>query len=95
VSERGKAFSVLTANTLAFTVCFAVWMMNGVLITFLVDNGVYDFDKAQGPDGLVDRNPSAHRRHLPIACWHVDRSLWWPRGLRGGDVAYGGGGLPR
>jgi NNP family nitrate/nitrite transporter-like MFS transporter len=47
MSERGKAISVLTANTLAFTVCFAVWMMNGVLITFLVDNGVYDFDKAQ------------------------------------------------
>ncbi len=47
MSERGKAFSVLAANTLAFTVCFAVWMMNGVLITFLVDNGVYDFDKAQ------------------------------------------------
>ncbi len=22
-------------NTLAFTVCFAAWMMNGVLITFL------------------------------------------------------------
>ena len=34
-------------NTLAFTVCFAVWMMNGVLVTFLVDNGVYAFDKAQ------------------------------------------------
>ena len=47
MSERGKAISVLTANTLAFTVCFAVWMMNGVLITFLVDNGVYDWDKAQ------------------------------------------------
>ena len=47
MSERGKAISVLAANTLAFTVCFAVWMMNGVLITFLVDNGVYDFDKAQ------------------------------------------------
>jgi len=47
MSERGKAISVLAANTLAFTVCFAVWMMNGVLITFLVDNGVYDFDKAE------------------------------------------------
>ncbi len=27
---RGKAISVLTANTVAFTVCFAVWMMYGV-----------------------------------------------------------------
>jgi len=47
MSERGKAISVLTANTLAFTVCFAVWMMNGALIIFLVDNGVYAFDMAQ------------------------------------------------
>ena len=30
MTERGKAFSVLAMNTLAFTVCFAVWMMNGV-----------------------------------------------------------------
>jgi NNP family nitrate/nitrite transporter-like MFS transporter len=36
-----QAWWMLTMNTLAFTVCFAVWMMNGVLITFLVDNGVY------------------------------------------------------
>ncbi len=47
MTERGKAISVLTANTLAFTVCFAVWMMNGVLITFLVDNQLYDFDKSE------------------------------------------------
>ncbi len=47
MTERGKAITVLTMNTLAFTVCFAVWMMNGVLITFLVDNRVYDWDKAE------------------------------------------------
>ena len=35
-------------NTLAFTVCFAAWMMNGVLITFLVDNGVH----AWGPSEM-------------------------------------------
>jgi NNP family nitrate/nitrite transporter-like MFS transporter len=34
-------------NTIAFTVCFAVWMMNGVLVTFLVDNNVFAWDKAQ------------------------------------------------
>jgi len=34
---------VLFINTLAFTVCFAVWMMNGVLVTFLVSNGVYNW----------------------------------------------------
>lgn len=47
MTERGKAFSVLAMNTLAFTVCFAVWTMNGVLITFFVDNKLYAFDKAQ------------------------------------------------
>ncbi|HLA76187.1 MAG TPA: MFS transporter [Vicinamibacteria bacterium] len=44
--ERAKAISVLTMNTLAFTVCFAVWVMYGVLITFLVDNRAYAFSKA-------------------------------------------------
>ncbi len=34
-------------NTLAFTVCFAVWTMYGVLITFLVDNRTLVLDKAQ------------------------------------------------
>lgn len=34
-------------NTLAFTVCFAAWMLNGVLVTYLVDNGVFQWDKAQ------------------------------------------------
>lgn len=29
MTERGKAFSVLAMNTLAFTVCFAVWMVIG------------------------------------------------------------------
>jgi len=47
MSEQRKAIQVLSMNTLAFTVCFAVWMMNGVLITFLVTRGVYDFDQAQ------------------------------------------------
>lgn len=47
MTERNKALSVLTLNTLAFTVCFACWMMNGVLVTFLVENGVFHWDKAQ------------------------------------------------
>ncbi len=28
-------------NTLAFTICFAVWMLNGVLVTYLVDEQVF------------------------------------------------------
>ena len=38
-----KSHRMLMFNTLAFTVCFAVWTFNGVMITFLVDNGLYNF----------------------------------------------------
>lgn len=47
MSDNAKAISVLTVNTLSFTVCFAAWMIYGVLITYLVDNGLVHFDKAQ------------------------------------------------
>ena len=34
---------ILFINTLAFTVCFAVWMINGVLVTYLATNQVFDW----------------------------------------------------
>ena len=37
----GKSHKILFLNTLAFTVCFAAWMFNGVLVTFLADNQVF------------------------------------------------------
>ncbi|MCC6877331.1 MAG: NarK/NasA family nitrate transporter [Sandaracinaceae bacterium] len=43
MSEPKKAHLILTMNTLAFTVCFAAWMLNGVLVTYLVDNRVFDW----------------------------------------------------
>lgn len=36
-----KSHKALFLNTLAFTVCFAAWMFNGVLVTFLADNQVF------------------------------------------------------
>ncbi|PIW70249.1 MAG: MFS transporter [Ignavibacteriales bacterium CG12_big_fil_rev_8_21_14_0_65_30_8] len=36
-----KAHRMLFFNTFAFTICFAAWMLNGVLVTFLVDNQVF------------------------------------------------------
>jgi len=45
--DRRRAWRVLAMNTVAFTVCFAAWTMNGVLVTFLVDHGVYAWDRAQ------------------------------------------------
>lgn len=47
MTDRAKALSTLAANTLAFGVCFAVWMMYGVLVTFLVDQQAYAFTKTQ------------------------------------------------
>lgn len=38
-----KSHKALFLNTLAFTVCFAAWMMNGVLVTFLSSNRVFDW----------------------------------------------------
>src|SRR3990172_4559126 len=45
--ERRQAWWILALNTLTFTVCFACWMLNGVLITFLVDNGLQKWDPAE------------------------------------------------
>ncbi|MCC7301781.1 MAG: NarK/NasA family nitrate transporter [Bacteroidia bacterium] len=39
----GKAHRMLFLNTLAFTLCFAVWMFNGVMVTFLVDKGIFSW----------------------------------------------------
>ena len=38
-----KSHKILFFNTLAFTICFAVWMLNGVLVTFLAENQVFDW----------------------------------------------------
>lgn len=43
----GKANKILFINTLAFTLCFAAWLLNGVLVTFLVDNQVFDWTSIQ------------------------------------------------
>ncbi|HQV39633.1 MAG TPA: MFS transporter [Flavobacteriales bacterium] len=43
----GKSHRMLTLNTLAFTLCFAAWMLNGVLVTFLVDNSVFQWSTVQ------------------------------------------------
>ena len=39
----GRAHRILALNTIAFTICFACWMLNGVLVTFLAGNQVFDW----------------------------------------------------
>ena len=38
-----KSHKALFINTTAFTVFFAIWMLNGVLVTFLASNQVFDW----------------------------------------------------
>ena len=42
-----KSYRMLVMNTLAFTIAFAAWLSNGVLITFLISNGVLDWSAVQ------------------------------------------------
>jgi NNP family nitrate/nitrite transporter-like MFS transporter len=44
---NGKSYLVLGLDTLAFTACFALWMLNGVLVTYLVEAQVFNFDQVQ------------------------------------------------
>jgi len=47
MNDLQKANIVLAANTGAFAICFACWMMNAVLVTFLNSNGVFDWSPGQ------------------------------------------------
>lgn len=42
-----KSHKILFFNTLAFTICFAAWTLNGVLVTFLVENNIFKWDTVQ------------------------------------------------
>jgi NNP family nitrate/nitrite transporter-like MFS transporter len=46
-NSLSQSHRILFLNTLAFTVCFACWTLNGVLVTFLVDNGIFKWDIVQ------------------------------------------------
>ncbi|WP_304517104.1 MFS transporter [Cecembia rubra] len=37
------SYRMLFLNTLAFTICFAVWTFNGVMVTYLVDNSIFEW----------------------------------------------------
>ncbi|KUJ62688.1 MFS transporter [Flavobacteriaceae bacterium CRH] len=46
-NSLSQPHKILFLNTLAFTVCFACWTLNGVLVTFLVDNGIFHWSVVQ------------------------------------------------
>jgi NNP family nitrate/nitrite transporter-like MFS transporter len=43
MSSLSQSHKILFLNTLAFTICFACWTLNGVLVTFLVDKGIFNW----------------------------------------------------
>ena len=43
MSNLSQSHKILFLNTLAFTICFACWTLNGVLVTFLVDKGIFNW----------------------------------------------------
>ena len=42
-----KSHKMLFFNTVAFTIAFAAWMLNGVLVTFLASNEVFDWSAVE------------------------------------------------
>lgn len=46
-SNKGNSTLALVLSLLAFTVCFAAWMINGVLVTYLTNNGIFKWDSGQ------------------------------------------------
>lgn len=47
MNSLSQSHRILFINTLAFAVCFACWTLNGVLVTFLVDQGIFDWSVVQ------------------------------------------------
>ncbi|MDR6760086.1 NNP family nitrate/nitrite transporter-like MFS transporter [Flavobacterium sp. 2755] len=47
MSSLSQSHRILFLNTLAFTICFACWTLNGVLVTYLTDKGIFNFTVVQ------------------------------------------------
>jgi len=43
MDNLSQSHRILFLNTLAFTICFACWTLNGVLVTYLVDKGIFNW----------------------------------------------------
>ncbi len=42
-----KSYQILALNTFGFMICFAAWTINGVLVTFLVDSGIFKWTSVE------------------------------------------------
>jgi len=46
-NSLSQSHKILFLNTIAFTICFACWTLNGVLVTYLVDKGIFNWSVVQ------------------------------------------------
>ncbi len=46
-TSLSQSHKVLFLNTLSFTICFACWTMNGVLVAYLIDNNIFNWSVVQ------------------------------------------------
>lgn len=46
-NSLSQSHKILFLNTVAFTICFACWTLNGVLVTYLVDAGIFNWSVVQ------------------------------------------------
>lgn len=46
-NSLSQSHKILFLNTMAFTICFACWTLNGVLVTYLVDKGIFNWSVVQ------------------------------------------------
>ena len=75
--ETRKQYSVLTMNTLAFTVNFAIWTMFSVIgIRIKSELGLNETEF-----GLLVATPILTGSLIRLPLGHSDRPLWWPRRL--------------
>ncbi len=47
MTARAESYKTLVLNTLAFTICFMCWTLNGVLVTYLTDTGIFHWSSVQ------------------------------------------------
>jgi hypothetical protein len=73
MTRKGQALSVLIVSTLAFTVCFMVWMMFGVIGIPIKKDARPQFHAVW----FADVHAGADRFADPRALWASGLTVWW------------------
>ena len=64
--KLNEATTAVIMSTVSFTACFAAWVINAVLITFLVTAGVLPLDEKQVATLLAVPILSGAVAHIPL-----------------------------